>query len=569
MRKLNALRWLLAAGALILSSIATAQKVRISEIHYDNTGTDAGEAIEISAPAGTDLTGWQIVLYNGNGGASYNTRRLSGDDPGDLRDTRRHGPQLSVERHPERRARRHRAGRRQRRRRRVPLVRRRLHRHERPGERPDLGRHRRQPRTAPNPSGQSLARNAAGVWSGPTTSTFGACNDDGSSRRRRWSRASRSRPRPPRSTRRELSVHRDGVRRGEQPIAGVTFTWTSSNPAVATVSAGGVATGVGRGDATITATAPNGVAGSAALHVNRRRHRRRFPSPLQRDPLRQRRHRRRRGDRDRRTRGRRRSPAWSSCCTTATAALSYNTTVLSGRSGELRHARRGRRQLSVQTASRTAVPTAWRSSIPSGQVVEFLSYEGTFTADERTGRGHDRRPTSAPTEASSSPIGASLQRDAGGVWALATSTLRRVQRRRRTATARATRSRSPGAYPATRRCPSASRTSSSRPCATQQRRRSRRRSRGRRRRRRSPASTQNGVFPALAAGIGSTSAPRRPTARRLRTRCPRASPSRAASRIRATPSSASPPTPTRATTSSCATRSTRLRTTRIAARPTG
>lgn len=37
----------------------------INEIHYDNTGTDAGEAIEIAGPAGTDLTGWSIVLYNG------------------------------------------------------------------------------------------------------------------------------------------------------------------------------------------------------------------------------------------------------------------------------------------------------------------------------------------------------------------------------------------------------------------------------------------------------------------------------------------------------------------------
>ena len=39
--------------------------VRIAEIHYDNTGTDTGEAIEISGPAGTSLTGWQIVLLTG------------------------------------------------------------------------------------------------------------------------------------------------------------------------------------------------------------------------------------------------------------------------------------------------------------------------------------------------------------------------------------------------------------------------------------------------------------------------------------------------------------------------
>ncbi|MFC7549148.1 ExeM/NucH family extracellular endonuclease [Plantactinospora sp. GCM10030261] len=53
----------------------------ISEIHYDNAGTDTGEAIEIEAPVGFDLTGWQIVLYNGNNGAAYNTRTLSGAVP--------------------------------------------------------------------------------------------------------------------------------------------------------------------------------------------------------------------------------------------------------------------------------------------------------------------------------------------------------------------------------------------------------------------------------------------------------------------------------------------------------
>lgn len=43
----------------------------LSEIHYDNVGTDAGEAIEVAADPGADLTGWRIWLYNGNGNASY------------------------------------------------------------------------------------------------------------------------------------------------------------------------------------------------------------------------------------------------------------------------------------------------------------------------------------------------------------------------------------------------------------------------------------------------------------------------------------------------------------------
>src|SRR4029079_5758414 len=56
--------------------------VRISEIHYDNTGTDAGEAIEISGPAGTRIQGYKIYLYNGNGGAVYTpTVTLAGNIP--------------------------------------------------------------------------------------------------------------------------------------------------------------------------------------------------------------------------------------------------------------------------------------------------------------------------------------------------------------------------------------------------------------------------------------------------------------------------------------------------------
>ena len=50
----------------------------ISEIHYDNAGTDAGEAIEVQAALGTDLTGWSVVLYNGANGQPYSTRALSG-----------------------------------------------------------------------------------------------------------------------------------------------------------------------------------------------------------------------------------------------------------------------------------------------------------------------------------------------------------------------------------------------------------------------------------------------------------------------------------------------------------
>lgn len=61
-----------------------AQSVFINEIHYDNDGTDSGEGWEISGPAGTDLSCYDILLYNGNGGTIYNTTSLTGtiDDEG-------------------------------------------------------------------------------------------------------------------------------------------------------------------------------------------------------------------------------------------------------------------------------------------------------------------------------------------------------------------------------------------------------------------------------------------------------------------------------------------------------
>lgn len=65
-------------GCMLCFSIGSfAQEVFISEIHYDNTGTDVDESIEIAGPAGTDLSGWSLVLYNGSNGTAYNTKELS------------------------------------------------------------------------------------------------------------------------------------------------------------------------------------------------------------------------------------------------------------------------------------------------------------------------------------------------------------------------------------------------------------------------------------------------------------------------------------------------------------
>ena len=85
-RSLQLVGALTAIATVALAGASTASAAEptgptLSEIHYDNVGADTGEALEIEAPEGFDLTGWQIVLYNGNGGAVYNTRTLSGTVP--------------------------------------------------------------------------------------------------------------------------------------------------------------------------------------------------------------------------------------------------------------------------------------------------------------------------------------------------------------------------------------------------------------------------------------------------------------------------------------------------------
>jgi hypothetical protein len=53
----------------------------INEFHYDNEGVDTGEFVEIGGPAGTDVSGWRIYLYDGAGGAFYDNDLLSGIIP--------------------------------------------------------------------------------------------------------------------------------------------------------------------------------------------------------------------------------------------------------------------------------------------------------------------------------------------------------------------------------------------------------------------------------------------------------------------------------------------------------
>jgi len=69
-------------GGLALMAFAampvSASTVFINELHYDNSGADAGEGVEIAGPAGTDLAGWSLALYDGASGALYDSLSLGG-----------------------------------------------------------------------------------------------------------------------------------------------------------------------------------------------------------------------------------------------------------------------------------------------------------------------------------------------------------------------------------------------------------------------------------------------------------------------------------------------------------
>lgn len=78
MKHLSRRPQLVAAGLALLGMSGAHADVFINEFHYDNNGTDTNEKVEVIAPAGTSMTGWSVVLYNGADGKQYATLNLSG-----------------------------------------------------------------------------------------------------------------------------------------------------------------------------------------------------------------------------------------------------------------------------------------------------------------------------------------------------------------------------------------------------------------------------------------------------------------------------------------------------------
>ena len=334
-------------GAPEFAVQSTLPAVRISEIHYDNTSTDAGEAVEISGPRGTDLTGWSIVLYNGSGGAAYDTDALSGTIPATC-DTRGvvvltypvngiqngspdglalvnggtvveflsyegtftavGGPANGL----------------------VSI---------------DIGA----TEAGSEPLGQSLQRDGAGNWSGPIANTFGACNDD--------DEPVPPPPPPPLPDTRfsELHYDNDGVDIAEA----------------------------------IEIEGPTGVD----------------------------------------------LAGWSVVLYNGSGGAAYDTRTLSGTIGD-RCAGRGVVRLTYPSNGiQNGSPDGLALVNAAGTVIEFLSYEGTFTAADGPAAGVLSTDLGV-SEATSTPLGRSLQRSSSGDVASAPGRdVRRVQRGRPRTTA--------------------------------------------------------------------------------------------------------------------------------------
>jgi DNA/RNA endonuclease G (NUC1) len=398
-------------------TVVTAEQARvwISEFHYDDAGTDTDENVEISGPAGTSLDGWQLVLYNGSPTvrAPYTTTELDGLTIPATCGTRgvvviKYGVNGIQNGDPDGMA----------------LI-------DRDGNVVDLFAYEGSfvalagpavgrtfadigVREIGEPEGKSLWRDAADKWHAPTDRTFDACNDLSTPPGVVASAtvAPSSAKIAPGATQTFAATARGG---DGQPISGVTFTWTSSAPEIAQVNAQtGVAEGLREGDAAIIAKAPNGVEGRASLHVD--------AAPL--PPVRITEIHYDNFDEDAGESIEIEGPAGADL--TGWQIVLYNGNSSNRAQYGITRTLAG--TIPATCGSRGVIyvsylPNGIQNGSPdgialvdaAGQVVEFLSYEGTFIAADGPARGMESTDIGV-SESSGTSIGQSLQRKPAGDW---------------------------------------------------------------------------------------------------------------------------------------------------------
>ena len=404
----------------------TLPSVRISEFHYDNGSVpDQGERIEISGPAGTNLAGWQIVRYNGanpTAGVVYTSPgnpAITGTIPNQCggrgtlffsypQDGLQNGPNdgfalvnpsnvviefLSTEGTVKAAA----------------------------GAGPaagmtsiDIGIAQTGDATF-DPVGASLQRDDNGIWGRRKVNSFGACNTANVVTSFTLSPAN---PIVQVGGTLKLTTVAVDDQTPAQVLGSVPYTFTSSNPDVATVDNAGVVTGVAFGTTTITATSQVGTpvpqtstvtvsapAGSAAnVRVSEFHYDNDGSDSDEKIEL--------EGDFGGSLEG------WSIVLYNGSnpTVVTYGTPIaLSGSFGNAcTNGTRG-----VLTFDATGLQNGDKDGFAlvnaSGQVVEFLSYEGSFTASSGPANGMTSTDVGV-SEANAPAAGRSLQRAGNGTW---------------------------------------------------------------------------------------------------------------------------------------------------------
>ena len=393
--------------------------VRISEFHYDNAGADAGERIEISGPAGTDVTGWQLLLYNGNGGATYLPTgatapiTLSGTIPAtcgergvlvvDALGLQNGAPDG------------------------LALV--------------DAGGTVREflsyegsfvatngaasgmtatdvgvSQGGSEPLGASLQRRGDGSWVATTTNTFGACNDAAEEPPATVVRVAvtpATATLAQGATRQFTAVAYDAA---DVVVPGAPISWSVEPSTVATTNASGLVTALQVGTAQVVATS-GGVRGTAALTVTTG-----SEGPVGDVRVSEFHYDNSGADVGERVELEGNAgvslAGWRlvlySVGSGATQGLVYGTVELSGTFGTACSATRG--VLTVDVPGLQNGPTDGFALVdPSDRVIEFLSYEGAFVAGDGPAAGATATDVGVD-EDPAPPSGQSLQRARNGVW---------------------------------------------------------------------------------------------------------------------------------------------------------
>ena len=416
MRSKGLARFLLACLGLVASSFAAAQGVRFSELHYDNIGTDTGEAIEVAGPATFDLTGWRVLLYNGSDGRVYNTVTLSGPLPatcgtrgvvvinypvngiqngapdgmalinaagGVVEFLSYEGVMTAVD-----------------------------------GPAAGLASINIGTESDSSPVGFSLGRRPNGTWATSAANTFGACNDRDDSAPAEVVSVSVAPLASTLNVGGQVALTATGFGPDGQAVSNASFTWSSSATTVATVDANGVVHAVASGDAIIRATAANGVSNTASVHVNP------GPTPSS-SPVRFNEIHYDNIGTDTGEAIEVEGPAgtdvtgYSIVLYNGNGGVTYNSVTLNGVLPD-NCSGRGVSFVTFPTDGIQNGPDGMALFDNTGALIQFVSYEGTFAATN--GPAAPVMSVDIGASESSAPNGLSLQRTSTGAWIAALST---------------------------------------------------------------------------------------------------------------------------------------------------